>query len=229
MRTPESANSTAARTGATKAAVTTYTQLGFYLDQGDCTGCKACQIACKDKNDLPVGISWRRVAEYSGGGWSQDKSLGTFKPNVFTYYTSVACNHCEDPICIRVCPTQAMSKGKNGIVAVDASACIGCRYCEWACPYGAPQFNADKGVMSKCDFCQDFLAEGREPACVAACPSRVLDFGEIDDLRKKHGDTADIEPLPDSSITRPNLVITPHKDAQKSGHGSGALANPKEV
>ena len=172
----------------TKANVTKYKQLGFYVDQASCTGCKACQIACKDKNDLPVGITWRRVAEYSGGGWSQDESQGTFKPNVFTYYTSVSCNHCEDPICVRVCPTKAMHKGEGGIVSVDDGACIGCRYCEWACPYSAPQFNADKGVMTKCDFCQDFLAEGRDPACVAACPSRVLHFGEIDDLRRKYGD-----------------------------------------
>lgn len=216
-------------TDAKKANETNYKQLGFYLDQGGCTGCKACQIACKDKNDLPVGINWRRVAEYSGGGWSQDESQGTFTPNVFTYYTSVACNHCEDPICIRVCPTQAMHKGEDGIVSIDAGACIGCRYCEWACPYSAPQFSADKGVMTKCNFCEDFLAEGREPACVAACPTRVLDFGEIDELRQKHGTTADIEPLPDPDITKPNLVITPHKDAQRSGHGHGALANPNEV
>ena len=160
---------------------------------------------------------------------SQDEVLGTFKPNVFTYYTSVACNHCEDPICVRVCPTQAMHKGTNGIVGIDPTVCIGCRYCEWACPYGAPQFSADKGVMTKCNFCQDFLEQGRDPACVAACPSRVLDFGEIDELRTKHGHTADIEPLPDPGITKPNLVITAHKNAQKSGHGNGTLANPNEV
>ena len=216
-------------TDMTKANVTKYKQLGFRVDQASCTGCKACQIACKDKNDLPVGINWRRVAEYSGGGWSQDESQGTFKPNVFTYYTSVSCNHCEDPICVRVCPTKAMHKGEDGIVSVDDGACIGCRYCEWACPYSAPEFSAAKGVMTKCDFCQDYLAEGRDPACVAACPSRVLDFGEIDDLRKKYGTTAGIEPLPDPAITRPNFVITPHKDAQKSGHGDGTLANPAEV
>jgi len=215
--------------GVVNNGVTKGKQLGFHLDQGGCTGCKACQIACKDKNDLPVGISWRRVAEYSGGGWSQDESLGTFKPNVFTYYTSVACNHCEDPICVRVCPTQAMHKGPDGIVSVDPTVCIGCRYCEWACPYGAPQFSAEKGVMTKCNFCEDYLAQGRDPACVAACPSRVLHFGEIGELRKTYGDTADVEPLPDPSITKPHLVITPHKDAQKSGHGHGVLANPNEV
>ena|ERR1035437_3056941 len=104
--------------------MSTYKQLGFYFDQARCTGCKACQIACKDKNDLPVGVIWRRVAEYSGGGWSHDEFQNTFTPDVFTYYTSIACNHCEDPICVRVCPTQAMHKGEDGIVTVDESICI---------------------------------------------------------------------------------------------------------
>lgn len=202
-------------------------QLGFHIDQTFCTGCKACQVACKDKNDLPVGVNWRRVVEYTGGGWSTDGV--TAEPNVFTYYTSISCNHCEDPICVRVCPTQAMHKGEDGIVSVDADKCVGCRYCEWACPYSAPQFNAASGVMTKCNFCADYLAEGKDPACVAACPSRVLTFGEIDDLRETYGTVDDVEPLPDPSITKPNLVITPHRDAQRSGLGTGAIANPEEI
>lgn len=202
-------------------------QLGFYFDQTLCTGCKACQIACKDKNDLPVGVSWRRVAEYSGGTWMEKN--GTFTPNVFTYYTSIACNHCDDPICVTVCPTTAMSKNEDGIVTVNPDKCVGCRYCEWACPYGAPQYDKAKGVMTKCNLCLDYLAKGEQPACVAACPSRALEFGEIDELRAKYGDNAAIEPLPDPSITHPNLVIAPHRDAQTSGSGTGTLANPKEV
>lgn len=205
-----------------------YKQLAFYVNQANCTGCKACQVACKDKHDLPVGVTWRRVAEYSGGSWSEGDD-GTFEPNVFTYYTSIACNHCADPICVEVCPSTAMHKGENGIVSVDPDICVGCRYCEWACPYSAPQFNADQGVMTKCDFCSDYIAEDRTPACVEACPSRVLDFGEADELRERYGDEAAIEPLPDPSITAPNLVITPHPHAQSSGHGTGGLANPSEV
>ncbi|OFE18802.1 dimethylsulfoxide reductase, chain B [Humibacillus sp. DSM 29435] len=207
----------------------TFKQIGFYVDQSNCTGCKACQIACKDKHDNPVGVSWRRVAEYTGGSNETDTADGSFRTNVFTYYTSMACNHCADPICVEVCPSTAMHKGENGIVSVDPDICIGCRYCEMACPYSAPQFDAAKGVMTKCDFCADFLAEGRDPACVASCPSRVLDYGEIDDLRAKYGTESGIEPLPDPSITRPNLVITPHRDAQGSGHGTGAVANPEEI
>jgi anaerobic dimethyl sulfoxide reductase subunit B (iron-sulfur subunit) len=204
-------------------------QLGFYIDQNYCTGCKACQTACKDKNDLPVGVTWRRVVEYTGGAWTTDTDAGTFEPNVFTYYTSISCNHCDDPICVKVCPTQAMHKGDDGIVSVDASKCVGCRYCEWACPYGAPQFNPESGVMTKCNFCSDYLAEGKDPACVAACPSRVLKFGEVAELRAQYGDTANIEPLPDPSLTKPNLVITPHRQAQTTGAGTGHIANPEEI
>ncbi len=204
-------------------------QLGFYLDQNYCTGCKACQTACKDKNDLPVGVTWRRVVEYTGGGWTTDANAGTFEPHVFTYYTSISCNHCDDPICVKVCPTEAMHKGEDGIVSVDAGKCVGCRYCEWACPYSAPQFNPESGVMTKCNFCADYLAEGKDPACVAACPSRVLKFGEIDELRAQYGDTANIEPLPDPSITHPNLVLTPHRQAATTGTGTGHIANPEEI
>jgi len=202
-------------------------QLGFYFDQTLCNGCKACSVACKDKNNLPIGVSWRRVAEYSGGTWQQDGD--TFVPNVFTYYTSMACNHCEDPICVRVCPTTAMTRGPDGIVTVDGDKCVGCRYCEWACPYSAPQFSSATGHMTKCDMCADYRAEGQDPACVAACPSRALGWGPIKELRLKHGDLAAVEPLPDPSITRPHLVITPHRDAQPTGTGTGALANPKEL
>ncbi len=204
-------------------------QLGFSIDQNYCTGCKACQTACKDKNDLPVGVTWRRVAEYTGGGWTVDEKAGTFESHVFTYYTSISCNHCDDPVCVKVCPTSAMHKGDDGIVTVDAGKCVGCRYCEWACPYGAPQFNPESGVMTKCNFCQDYLAEGKDPACVAACPSRVLKFGEIEDLRAQYGDEAGIEPLPDPSLTKPNLVITPHRQAEMTGTGSGFVSNPEEI
>lgn len=207
----------------------TFKQLGFAFDQSLCTGCKACQIACKDKNDLPVGITWRRVVEYSGGEWRQDPVDTSYHQDVWTYYTSIACNHCADPICVAVCPSTAMRKGENGIVAVDPSVCIGCRYCEMACPYGAPQFDAAAGVMTKCDLCRDRVSAGGTPACVAACPTRALSFGEIDDLRRDLGDRAAVEPLPDPAITGPNLVILPHPRAQAPGQGTGRIANPKEI
>ena len=202
-------------------------KLGFYFDQTLCTGCKACQIACKDKHDLPQGVMWRRVAEYSGGSWQVDGP--TFVPNVFASYMSMACNNCQSAVCTEVCPTTAMTQDDDGVVFVDLDQCVGCRYCEWSCPYSAPQFNPETGQMSKCDMCADYRAEGKDPACVAACPSRALDWGPIDELRAEYGDVAAIEPLPDASVTMPRLVISPHRDAQPVGSGSGALLNPQEV
>lgn len=202
--------------------------LGFYFDQSACTGCKACQIACKDKYDTPEGVNYRRVIEYSGGSWLENN--GAYENSAFSYYISMACNHCADPICVKVCPTTAMTRRDDGTVFVDQSKCVGCRYCEWACPYGAPQFNAATGHMAKCDLCKDYRDTGQNPACVDACPSRALDWGEVDDLKKRYGAvTAAVEPLPDPKYTRPNLVIKPHRDAQPTGQGTGSIANPKEI
>ncbi|WP_296140036.1 DMSO/selenate family reductase complex B subunit [uncultured Tessaracoccus sp.] len=205
-----------------------FKQLAFTFDQSLCTGCKACQIACKDKHDLPVGVTWRRVAEYSGGGWQEHEAEGSWGQDVWTYYTSISCNHCADAICMEVCPSTAMRRGENGVVYVDPEVCIGCRYCEMACPYGAPQPDPDRGIMTKCDFCRDRIAAGEDPACVAACPTRALGYGEYDEVKAK-GEGAGFEPLPDPSTTRPNLVVIPHPKAQKSGTGTGAVGNPAEL
>lgn len=203
-------------------------RLGFYFDQTLCTGCKACQIACKDKHDTPIGVDWRRVVEYSGGGW-QRNSDDTFTNSVFTYYTSMACNHCQDAPCIDVCPTTAMTRREDGTVYVDQDKCVGCEYCSWVCPYGAPQINKETGRMSKCDLCYDYRQEGRIPACVEACPSRALDWGPLEELQQQYTGVTDIAPLAEGSITNPNLVIKPHRDAEPSGHGTGAINNPKEI
>lgn len=203
-------------------------QLGFYFDANECTGCKACQVACKDKWDLDVGVTWRRVVEYSGGDWVVNAD-GTVTQSVFAYYTSVACNHCETALCVDVCPAGAMSKREDGIVLIDAGKCVGCRYCEWACPYSAPQFDEARGVMTKCNLCYDAVDAGEQPACVASCPSRALKFGDLEALRAEHGMVAAVAPLPPDDITHPSLVIKPHRDAAPVGSTRGVLANPEEV
>lgn len=200
---------------------------GFYFDQTVCNGCRACQIACKDKHDTPVGVNWRRVVEYSGGSWQQ--SGDTMNPSVFSYYTSIACNHCEDAICMQVCPTTAMSRREDGTVFVDPGKCVGCRYCEWACAYGAPQFNAEVGQMTKCDLCYDYRSQGQDPACVEACPTRALDWGPIEDLRSVYGTENGTAPLPDPTIMKPRLVINPHRDAQRWNSATGSISNPEEI
>lgn len=202
-------------------------QFAFYFDSSQCSGCKACQMACKDKHDLAVGLIWRRVYEISGGNW--EKRGDAWIPHVFAYNLSIACNHCVKPVCKDVCPTAAIIKRKEGIVLIDGDKCMGCRYCEWACPYGSPQFDKDSGIMTKCHFCFDYIDEGKIPVCVSACPKRAIDFGEFSELQKKYLGTGQVYPLPDPSLTEPAIVITPHKDAERAKKEKAKIANREEV
>ena len=118
---------------------------------------------------------------------------------------------------------------KDGLVVVDQDVCVGCRYCEMACPYGAPQFNAQKKVMSKCDGCYDRVELGKKPICIESCPLRALDFGPIDELRAKYGTEADIAQLPDSSLTEPSLVLKAGRNGKPSGDRTGRIINTREV
>lgn len=202
-------------------------QYGFYIDSSRCTGCKTCELACKDYKNLGPDVSFRRVYEYAGGGWQADGD--GYRQDVFAYYLSIACNHCEDPACVKVCPSGAMHKGEDGFVVVDEAICIGCRYCQMACPYGAPQFNHAKGHMTKCDGCRERVAVGAKPVCVESCPLRALDLAPIGDLRDDYGDLAGVAPLPDPMFTQPNLVIKVNANCRPVGDTTGFLANPREV
>jgi anaerobic dimethyl sulfoxide reductase subunit B (iron-sulfur subunit) len=203
-------------------------QYGFFVDSATCTGCKTCQLACKDYKNLSREVNFRRVYEYTGGAWQAAGE--TWINNVFSYYLSISCNHCEDPACTRVCPTGAMHKrSADGIVALNEDICIGCMSCRMACPYVAPQYDPVKGHMTKCNGCYERLAVGAEPVCVEACPLRALEFGPIDELRAKYGSQASVAPLPDAKYTTPSLVINPSRNARPSSDQSGFLGNPKEV
>ena len=194
------------------------TQYGFYFDASKCTGCKTCMVACKDKNNLPVGMNFRRVTEFSGGNWRQDRATGAWHQDAFAYYLSISCNECSDPACVKVCPTKAhFKRAEDGLVLIDPKKCIGCGACLATCPYGAPQLDREARKMRKCNTCLDRREKGLNPVCVDACPQRALDFGPIDELRKKYGDCAAIAPLPDASVTKPNLVTHPTKSAKKPG------------
>ncbi|WP_298439229.1 DMSO/selenate family reductase complex B subunit [uncultured Ferrimonas sp.] len=206
-------------------------QYGFFVDTSKCTGCKTCQVSCKDRSDLPVGVNFRRVYEYGGGTWNKDEN-GVVSQNVFAYYTSISCNHCSEPACTKACPTGAMHKRReDGLVHVDKNVCIGCESCARACPYDAPQMDHAKGYMTKCDGCYDRIAQGLKPTCVESCPMRALDYDTMDNLRAKYPTAAqpDVAPLPNSNITNPNLLIAKNRLSQASGSAAGEVLNHAEV
>lgn len=152
------------------------TQLGFYINQAICIGCKACSVSCKDKNDLDVGMNFRRVYNYEEGSYGENGS--GFAPNVKSFYFSIACNHCESPKCLKNCPTGAIERREeDGVVIIRQDVCIGTQYCVMACPYGAPQYNAKVKKANKCNLCIDLLAKGEDPVCVATCPMHAIEFG----------------------------------------------------
>ena len=144
------------------------TQYGFFYDASRCTGCRTCELACKDYNNLPVEFSYRHVYEMEGGGWQQDEN-GLWTNDMFTYYLSISCQHCDNPACTRACPTGAMHKDENGIVSVDATKCIGCGYCAMACPYNAPHVSREVGHSMKCDGCKDRVVGNYEIDVVQVC------------------------------------------------------------
>lgn len=176
-------------------------QKGFYYNESTCIGCKVCQIACKDINGLEVGIDYRNVEYFEEGKY----------PNPKFHYLSMSCNHCAEPKCIPVCPVEALSKDKEtGIVLHDKETCIGCQACVAACPYGAMHYKEEENKVGKCDGCFDLLKKGEDPACVAGCLTRVLEFGDLDELKKRHKNE-NISNLPDQGNTNPSMIISKRK------------------
>ncbi len=177
-------------------------QKAFYYDMKKCAGCHACQVACRDRNALyNVGEIFRKVDLYEGGKY----------PKPWMYILSIACNHCAKPACVAKCPTGAMYKdAETGLVLHDDELCIGCGTCVEACPYHEPILMEKEGktVAAKCDGCYTLVKEGKNPVCVDACNSRVLEFGELTDIMKAHPDAVqDIHVLPSSSETVPAFFI----------------------
>lgn len=204
-------------------------QFGFYYDNTRCTGCKTCVMACKDYYDSPLDVAYRKVYDIEGGQWT-DRQDGTYATDCFMYHLSLGCQHCDDPACVKVCPTTAMHKDSNdGIVKVDTTKCIGCGYCVMACPYNAPKVDRSVGHAVKCEGCWERVAAGQKPVCVSACPLRALDAGDITDLRAEYGSVDQIYPMPDPSMTHPNIVIKPSPAAKLSDVASSRITNPKEV
>ena len=195
-------------------------------DLNRCTGCLACTVACKAINGVDVGSFWIKTLRV--GPHPIEGGSGTF-PDVEMYFLPVQCQHCENPECVKVCPTGAMHKdAETGLVSVDADKCVGCGYCHMACPYNAPKVDRSKGHSVKCDGCAERVAAGEKPVCVEACPARALDFGTVEEMSKV-GERGNIAPLPEPHYTNPNLFIKPSADAKPAGSADGKVVNPLEV
>ncbi len=187
-------------------------QYRFHFDMTKCIGCKCCVVACNEQNGNPAEINWRRVGEIEGGWYPDTQRL----------HLSMGCNHCIEPTCLSGCPVDAYTKDPlTGVVLHSAETCIGCQYCTWNCSYGVPQYNPERGVVGKCDMCHDRLAEGREPACVGACPENAIqiEIVNIADWKKNYA-SANAPGLPsaDDSIssTRVTLPKTLPPNMQKA-------------
>jgi DMSO reductase iron-sulfur subunit len=174
-----------------------YKQHGFFFNADNCIGCHACEAACSEKNNNPPHQAFRSVGFIEGG---------TF-PNASRINISLACNHCDDPVCLKGCPTRAYTKfAEYGAVLQDPDICFGCGYCTWVCPYNAPQLDPVKGVVSKCNMCVDRLEVGLKPACASACLGKALDFGVIENIPEGRTEAKiEIPGFPDPGITHPNV------------------------
>ena len=167
-------------------------QVGWIIDIRKCIGCRSCFVACKAENNTPLRTDWRYVVERERGAYPTPKRE----------FISLSCNHCDDPACMKSCPVDAITKrDDDGVVLIDQDKCIGCRYCMFACPYGAPRIDTDTGKVSKCTMCVHRLDAGLQPACATACLTGAIQF--VEDFK---GHTQAMpEGFNDPSLTNPNI------------------------
>lgn len=158
---------------------------GMLIDLTRCVGCNSCALACKEKNDLPRPDVVPDGLTSDVYTFVDERLVTTANGEVKTRYVKRQCMHCLNAACVAACPAAAMYKGDRGAVIYRSYRCLGCRYCQVACPFGIPRFNWDDPVdpvISKCQLCYGRLQDGGEPACVEACPTGALHFGSRDEL-----------------------------------------------
>ena len=156
--------------------------VGLLYDATRCIGCKACSVACKEANDLPPSSSGATPGLYDAPvdlAGDTKSVIKLYRDGETVSYVKSQCMHCIDPACATACMLGALQKGEKGIVTWDGSKCVGCRYCQMACPFNVPRFEwtARNPKIVKCELCKDRLAKGEEPACATVCPRGAVTFG----------------------------------------------------
>src|SRR5512140_519680 len=187
-----------------------------YIDTSTCIGCKACEVACQQWNDLPA-LENVQVGTYQtrptldAGFWNLIRFDEREVEGALSWLLRKdQCMHCGEPGCLEACPAPgAIVQYENGTVDVNPDACIGCKYCESGCPFNVPKFSSKTGKMAKCTLCVDRTSVGLEPACIKACPTGCLQFGTKDDM----------------------VALASHRVAQlkQNGFAHAALYDPKGV
>jgi len=188
---------------------------GFIFNHNKCVDCKACSAACILENGW--AINPRNIYIYNEEA----------ENNIPVINLSLACNHCETAVCMTGCPASVFSRDINtGAVLFDESKCIGCKYCQWNCPYDAPKFDNNKRTIAKCNLCSNGLTEGRLPACSTACPTGALRFGELTDTSVEGGYSwfPDKKLIPSIRFTNIKQVV-PLKIIPEN---NGFISNPKK-
>lgn len=179
------------------------TTTAFLTDSTLCIGCKACEVACKEWNQIPGdGFVWSGQSYDNTGGlghatWRHVKfvengavpGIGGNSPESFSWgFSSDVCKHCENAGCLEACPTGAIVRTEFGGVYIQPDVCNGCSYCVVACPFGVVERDDRDGRAFKCTFCYDRQKAGLKPACATACPTESIKFGKLDDLREAASD-----------------------------------------
>jgi formate dehydrogenase iron-sulfur subunit len=185
-------------------------RMGFFTDTSVCIGCKACEVACKEWNQIPEdGLDWTGMSHDNTGGlgadsWRHVSFVEQLRGDDFRWLmSSDVCKHCTHAACLDVCPTGAIFRTEFGTVVVQEDVCNGCGYCVPACPYGVLDKREDDGRIFKCTLCYDRLDVGQEPACAKACPTDSIQFGELDALRGRAGER--VEALHEAGVIEARL------------------------
>jgi Fe-S-cluster-containing dehydrogenase component len=155
------------------------THYAIATDLNRCVGCLACGVACKAVNGVPVGSFWNKTLRI-GPQASIQGANSESDPDAYMYFLTIQCQHCENPACVAVCPTEASHILEDGTVQIDKSKCIGCQFCAMACPYNVRYLNEEERVIEKCTLCEQKIAQGELPQCVSQCGGMARFFGDLD-------------------------------------------------